>query len=163
MNIKSKACSDSFNQGSVCNAMACHLSATSQSQRSTNQPVTGLSWSWFVDLKSSQSLLWESVQLWIWWLEIYHRQGSEGRYKLSLDGSSSGLTVPGWLILENFRSSFRSLIPGIKIRGFLGDYCIRTRCPTIKTRHVELLFIYSTFCSTLCVLTLCCIGWVGNL
>ena len=125
---------------------------------------TGLSWSWFVDLKSSQSVLWESVQLWIWWLEIYHRQGSKGRYELSLDSSCPGFTVRGLLSLKNpgwgtdedehFRPSFGPLIPGIKIRGFLGDYCIRTRCPTIKTRHVELLFIYSTFCSMLCVLTL---------
>ena len=45
-------------------------------------------------------------------------------------------------------------LTGVKIRGFLGDYCIRTRCPSIKTRHVKLLFIYSTFCSMLCVLTL---------
>ena len=116
---------------------------------------TGLSWSWFVDLKSSQSLLWESVQLWIWWLEINHRQGSEVPYELSLEGSSPwGGTDED----EHFRLSFGSLIPGIKIRGFLGDYCIRTRCPTIKTRHVKLLFIYSIFCSTLCVLTRCCIG-----
>ena len=123
---------------------------------------TGLSWSWFVDLKSSQSLL-------IWWLEIHHRKGSGGRYELFLDGFSAGLTVRWRLVLEkwdkdedeHFRPSLRPLILGIKIRGFFGDYCIRTRCPTIKTRHVELLFIYSTFCSTLCVLTLCCIGRVA--
>ena len=36
-------------------------------------------------------------------------------------------------------------IIGVKIRGFLGDYCIRTRCPTIKTRPVKLYSTYNLF------------------
>jgi len=69
-NIKSIACSDSFNQGSVCNS-------TCRRHHKVN-PYYG------------------------------------NQFQCGSDGWKS--------------------ITGVKIRGFLGDYCIRTRCPTIKTR-----------------------------
>ena len=140
-NIKSIACSDSFNQGSVCNATCRRHHKVRDLRNNRSQDCLG-----------PDSSISNQVN------PYYGNQfncGSDGWKSITGRGLR---TVRGRLVLENFRPSFRSLIPGIKIRGFLGDYCIRTRCPTIKTRHVELLFIYSTFCSTLCVLTLCCIG-----
>ena len=167
-NIKSIACSDSFNQGSVCNATCRRHHKVRDLRTNRSQDCLG-----------PDSSISNQVN------PYYGNQfncGSDGWKSITGRGLRDGTSCP-WTVLvlvwryeddlslnnpgwgqdedEHFRPSFRSLIPGIKIRGFLGDYCIRTRCPTIKTRHVELLFIYSTFCSTLCVLTLCCIGRVA--
>ena len=117
---------------------------------------------YFIDssIWKSKSLLWESIQLWTWWLEIYYRKvyTEQDVLWLELIFDRPGLVGADELFMN-------TQLTGVKIRGFLGDYCIRTRCPSIKTRHVKLLFIYSTFCSMLCVLTLStrCPTWKGTL